>query len=128
MRPAGVSWSGGAFAAWLVILLAAGGTGFFLTVITSPGYSDLFESPLGLPSIAVLAVFCGLAGWYVPAVAPYWGLVTAAPYLLGFFPVVEANQPPDDADFSLIGFGTLFVLLIMPWLAGFVTGVVRRNR
>lgn len=120
-------WSARSFATWFVALLVAATVGIVVTIVAAPAElgHDLFDSPLLVPSIGVLAVLCGFAGWFVPAGAPYWGLAVAAPYFVGFF--IQVGQgPAGDASFAPVGLVLLFVGMLVPWGVGFAVGVSRR--
>lgn len=117
-------WPAGA--TWLVVLLVAATVGIVVTIAAAPAEvdHDLFDSPVLVPSIAALTVLCGFAGWFVPAGAPYWGLVVAVPYFAGF--LIQVNQGSADSSFAGIGFGFLLVGLLVPWGIGLAVGVSRR--
>jgi hypothetical protein len=119
----------GRFWTWLVWLLVASTVGYVATVLTAPAGSgyDPFDSPLLLPAIGVLAVLCGMAGWYVPRAGLLWGVVVAVPYVGGLL-VQLAVQDGGGASFAMLGFGILAFLLVVPWLAGILTSVVARRR
>jgi hypothetical protein len=121
-----LGWSTSAFVAWLVALVCASVFGVLLSIATVPDGQDLFETPVLYLSIFALAIPCAFAGWFVPRAAPYWGLVIAPPYLLGFGWMTTAH-PAIGADLSV--FGLLFLLLMMIVPAGFAlaTGLSRRT-
>jgi hypothetical protein len=113
---------------WLVTLLVAAVAGYVLTVLTAPAGSghDPFDSPVLLPAIGVLAVLCGVAGWYVPRAGGWWGVVVAVPYLVGVL-LQFAFSAGDDASFAVLGVAILVFLLLVPWLAGVLAAVARRR-
>lgn len=119
----------GGFRTWLGWLLVASTAGYVATVFTAPAGSgrDPFDSPLLLPGIGVLAVLCGLAGWYVPRAGLLWGVVVAVPYVVGLL-VQTVVRDSDDASFAVLGFVILAVLLVVPWLAGVITSIAGRRR
>ena len=118
----GVRWSTGAFLVWLVLVLGAAVVGVFLTVVTTPPGQDMFETSVLYLSIAVLSVPCALAGWYVPHAAPYWGLVIAPPYVIGFL-VTAYDEPVIGADLSFIGFFFMMGMLVVPASCALATGL-----
>jgi hypothetical protein len=115
--------------AWTLVLTAAGTAGITVTAVTTPpsANGDVFESPLLLPSFAILAVLCGLAGWFSPAAGRYWGLAATGPYLIGFWVQVARHPAAPDADFSPLGFILLLILAAVPWGIGYATSAIRRN-
>jgi hypothetical protein len=106
-------------------MAAASLGGAVLTANAIPPNSDLFESPLLYPTLGVIAVLCGLAGWFAPVGCPWWGALPALPYLVAFGAGM-VDQPADDANLSGIGVVFLLVLLAIPWGIGFSAGMVRR--
>ena len=121
-----VQWSHRNFWSWFVFLLAASVGGAVLAASAIPTNSDLFESPLLYPTLGVIAVLCGLAGWFVPAGCPYWGVIPVLPYIVAFGTGM-ADHPADDADLSAIGVFYLLFLLALAWGIGFSAGMVRRT-
>jgi hypothetical protein len=117
-----IPWSGRAFATWLVTILAVSTVGFVATTLTDHGL-DIFESPLLMPTVGVLAVLCGFAGWAVPAAGVLWGLVALVPYVLGFL-----LSPGGDAGLAPVGLIFLVVIMVVPWLFGLVASIARRVR
>lgn len=118
----------GGFRRWFVGLFLASVAGFVLTVLTAPASTDHdpFDSPLLLPVIAVLAVLCGLAGWREPRGGFWWGVVVAVPYLVGLW-AQSTFFPGEGASFVVLGFVILVLLFLVPWMAGAITGYVRRH-
>jgi hypothetical protein len=117
-----IPWSGRAFVTWLVVILAAATAGVVATTLTDHGL-DIFESPLLMPAVGVLAVLCALAGWSVPAAGLLWGLVALVPYVLGFL-----LSTGGDAGLAPVGLILLVALMAVPWLFGVVTSIARRSR
>lgn len=117
------------FRAWFAVLALAAAVGYVATVLTAPSGSgnDPFDSPVLLPAIGVLAVLCGLAGWSVPRGGPWWGVVVAVVYLVGVT-VRFFLRPAEDGSFAALGVVILLVLLLVPWLAGMVAGIIARRR
>jgi hypothetical protein len=115
-----------AFRVWFACLVVASVVGYVVTVLTASADSghDLFDSPVLLPSITVLAVMCGFAGWAVPRAGPWWGVVVAVPYLAGLLTQIAIG--PDSA-FAVLGVAILVILLLAPWLAGVIGSVASRR-
>jgi hypothetical protein len=124
-RPTPNEWSPRNFWPWLAFMAAASVGGAILAWSAIPPNSDLFESPLLYSTLGVIAVLCGLAGWFAPIGCSYWGAIPALPYIVAFGAGM-ADHPADDADLSGIGIIFLLFLLAIPWAIGFSAGMVRR--
>ena len=105
---------------WLVVLGAASVAGAWLTSRSA----DMLDSPALVPSVAVLAVLCGVAAGFVPSAGPYWGLVPAVPYCGAFFLQVHEHWG-NDASLWPLGLVLLLVGMAVPWLVGFTVGLTR---
>jgi hypothetical protein len=116
------------FRVWFAALLLASIVGYVTTVLTAPaGGNDPFDSPVLLPAITVLTVMCAFAGWAVPRAGPLWGVVVAVPYFGGVLLQV-AFDPDAETTFLALGLAILAVLMLAPWLAGTIAGIVARRR
>lgn len=117
------------FRVWFTALFLASIAGYVITVLTAPEASgnDPFDSPILLQVLAVLTVMCAFAGWQVPRAGWWWGVVVAVPYFAGVLLQV-AFDPNVETTFLALGLAILFMLLLVPWLAGVVAGLLSRRR
>jgi hypothetical protein len=114
--------------AWAVLLVAAGVAAVKLTIGTAPAWArgDFFDSPLLGPAFLGLSVLAAAAGWFVPRIGVWWGVLAASPFFVTLW--VQGRSDEAGASFWPVGMVFLVFWTVLPCAAAGTASLIRRRR